>query len=498
VIVMVAWVGSLTWLGLRTWFPSAERRAATAVPVSVSPAAAYYSLSVGGATVGFASLTLDTTVTTIDVTEMIDVRLPAGDSIQRIVQRSRSTFDRSLNFQSSEVSRAQSGHRIEMKASRSRDSTILWLTSAETGHTFAAKTAVRRGPLGPAAALPLLVVALRKPRPGMVRALGLIDPFGRRIENVEVAILAESTLAIPDSAALDSATATWSVARSDTSRAWRIERRGGGAPVHMWVDEDGLPVSGELLPGLVAERQPFEIATAMYKQAAAEGMRSVPRGAATNAATSKPPVLSSMTVRLAHVTIDSVGWKRSALPGGYQRLNRDTLVIAAPDSGTTDTDQAGGTQWDAFIPGDRVMRAPATTIVGGDTSKAVAAERLVRWVNREIALAPSAPVASPAGALQTRRGDVAEKAALFVALARAAGLEARLVAGLVAQDHAWEQHTWAEVKLGSWVPADPTFGTFPAGAAYVRLTVGDPADPLYLLPLAVWLAPERLTRQKAR
>ena len=36
---------------------------------------------------------------------------------------------------------------------------------------------------------------------------------------------------------------------------------GIGPPVTLWVDEDGFPVMGELLPGLVAERQPFEIAT---------------------------------------------------------------------------------------------------------------------------------------------------------------------------------------------------------------------------------------------
>ncbi len=373
---MLAWVGSLTWLGLRTWFPSAERRAATAVPASVSPAAAYYTLSVGGATVGFASLTLDTTVTTVDVTELIDVRLPAGDSTQRIVQRSRATFDRSLNFQSSTVSRSQSGHRVETTTQHASDSSLAWDTRAEVGQFVSESTALRRGPLAPAAALPLLVVAPRKPRPGMVRALGMIDPLGRRIESVEVAILAESTLVIPDSAALDSVSHTWQAVRSDTARAWRIERRGGGAPVHLWVDEDGLPVTGELMPGLLADRQPFEIATALYRQAVAENMRSVPRGAATSATATRPPALASMNLRLAHVTIDSTGWKRSALPGGYQRLTRDTLMIAAPDSVAT-TEDAGTGRWDGLIPTEHPMLATAATIVGGDTVKAKIAERLL-------------------------------------------------------------------------------------------------------------------------
>ena len=64
----------------------------------VSPAAAYYTLSITGSTVGFASLTLDTTLTTIDVTELVDLRIPDADTVLRIVQRSRTTFNRSLGF----------------------------------------------------------------------------------------------------------------------------------------------------------------------------------------------------------------------------------------------------------------------------------------------------------------------------------------------------------------------------------------------------------------
>ena len=104
----------------------------------------------------------------------------------------------------------------------------------------------------------------------------------------------------------------------------------------------------------------------------------------------------------------------------------------------------------------------------------------------------------PGERLRTRKGDASERAILFVALARSAGLEARPVAGIVAQERGWARHAWAEVKLGGWVPVDPTFGTFPAGAGYVRLVAGAPADPLYLVPLAASLEPERLTRQKTR
>ena len=113
------------WLAQRTWFPTASRRA---VPViaRISPAAAYYTLSIAGSTVGFASLTLDTTLTTVDVTELIDLRLPEADTVLRIVQRSRTTFDRSLGFLGVVVSRSQAGERTEVRATRVGDSAIAW------------------------------------------------------------------------------------------------------------------------------------------------------------------------------------------------------------------------------------------------------------------------------------------------------------------------------------------------------------------------------------
>ena len=109
------------------------QRQPRAVPViaRVSPAAAYYTLSIGGRTVGFASLTLDTTLTTVDVTEQVDLRLPDADTVLRIVQRSRTTLDRSLGFLGTVVSRIQSGERTEIRATAVGDSAVAWQAGPE-------------------------------------------------------------------------------------------------------------------------------------------------------------------------------------------------------------------------------------------------------------------------------------------------------------------------------------------------------------------------------
>jgi hypothetical protein len=294
------------------------------------------------------------------------------------------------------------------------------------------------------------------------------------------------------------ATGLWEPNRYDTLRAWQIRRQGDGPPVTLWVDEDGLPVRGELLPGLVAERQPFEIATNAYRQTFASGARGEARSAASATLASQPPAAPSMLVRLARVAQDTAGWSRAELSGGRQRLSSDTLFLSL-DSATTGPGVGGVGTPEALVPGnDNAVRIQAERIVAGEPDQRRRVERLASWVATEVASAPNPGIPNGRRALRTRKGDASDRAILFVALARSVGLEARPVAGIVAQDRGWARHAWAEVKLGGWVPVDPTFGTFPAGAGYVRLVAGAPADPLHLVPLAASLSPERLTRQKTR
>ena len=58
---------------------------------------------------------------------------------------------------------------------------------------------------------------------------------------------------------------------------------------------------------------------------------------------------------------------------------------------------------------------------------------------------------------------------LFVALARAAGLPARVCAGLVFQRDAFYYHFWPEVYVGEWIATDPTFGQAQADATHIQL-----------------------------
>src|SRR6185503_1442450 len=101
------------------------------------------------------------------------------------------------------------------------------------------------------------------------------------------------------------------------------------------------------------------------------------------------------------------------------------------------------------------------TILGSGRTRernpARAAEMLTHWVHQSVRRTVG-PGQFPSAhhVLETRRGDCNEATTLYVALARAAGLPARSVAGLIYLNGRFYYHAWAEVFLGEWVALDPT------------------------------------------
>jgi hypothetical protein len=115
------------------------------------------------------------------------------------------------------------------------------------------------------------------------------------------------------------------------------------------------------------------------------------------------------------------------------------------------------------------------------------AERLVRHVNALLEKKPTVSLPSAAEVLRTRVGDCNEHTALYVALARALGIPARIAVGLVHLRGAFYYHAWPEVyvaegRRGLWLPADPTLNQFPADATHLRLARGGLDKQAAILP----------------
>jgi len=126
--------------------------------------------------------------------------------------------------------------------------------------------------------------------------------------------------------------------------------------------------------------------------------------------------------------------------------------------------------------GDEKIVSLARSIVGEKTDAVEAMKALNRWVYRNIRKEFTASISNALDTLERRSGDCTEHSVLFVALARAVGLPAREVAGLVYSAEgggAFFFHQWAEVYVGKWIATDPTFGQPVADATHIKLTEGD-------------------------
>jgi len=121
------------------------------------------------------------------------------------------------------------------------------------------------------------------------------------------------------------------------------------------------------------------------------------------------------------------------------------------------------------------LRETARQILGGEIDPRRAADLLRRWVYDNLEKRPLPSLPNALQVLETRAGDCNEHAVLFAALARAAGLPARVNAGVVYGDGAFLYHAWNEVWIGSgWLSVDPAFDQMPADATHVKLIDGGP------------------------
>jgi hypothetical protein len=129
----------------------------------------------------------------------------------------------------------------------------------------------------------------------------------------------------------------------------------------------------------------------------------------------------------------------------------------------------------------------AREVVGGTPGVYAASVKLSRFVFRRLEKAYGVSRDRASEVLATGKGDCTEHALLFTALARAAGIPARQVHGLVYARYddavpALYWHAWVEVKSGEeWIALDPTFDQPVADPTHVVLGRGAQVDTVGLL-----------------
>lgn len=132
---------------------------------------------------------------------------------------------------------------------------------------------------------------------------------------------------------------------------------------------------------------------------------------------------------------------------------------------------------------DTTLAAEAQKLAKGKTDAREVAMAIIKFVSERLkGGSGETGAASALQAYKERQGDCTEHSALFVALARASGLPARQVGGVVyaaAEDGSGSimgYHAWSEVWLGRWVPVDATVNELGTSARYILFEIDEPGE----------------------
>ncbi len=283
--------------------------------------------------------------------------------------------------------------------------------------------------------------------------------------------------------------------RSRTNRpipAFRVELAFSGLQTSSWVTDTGEVVREESPLGLLSVREAPEeaqrlaiggrIQVDLLESAAVQPRRST-----------KNRIDDPRDVRRIRIRMEGADLTSADVRGAGQSLEGDILQIVDARSlraEPADPDVARYLRPEPLIESDDPMiTAEAAAATAGATDPRVKAERLTRAVNAMLDKKPTVSLPSAREVLRTKVGDCNEHTALYVAMARAAGLPARIAVGLAYSRGAFYYHAWPEVYLdegrgrGLWLPVDPTFNQFPADATHLRLARGGLDRQAAILPL---------------
>jgi len=488
VAILVAWGAGLALLVRREFFVPRTQRLAEAA-LRISPGATFFTVEQGGRQIGFASSTIDTLTTGIDVVDYFVADLPIAGTMRRASARSVVRLSRGLALRTFDVQVQSEGAPIRVSG-RAEGDTAAVVALASGGATPDSQRIAVRGPILLPTLVPLAVALGETPKVGKQYVLPTFDPTTMAAGSVRLRIRAESLFTLVDSAAFDTTRREWVSALTDTVRAWRVAPEEASGGFSGWVDAQGRVVESTQPGGITLRRMAYEIAFENWR-IARDRATAASAGAGANDILERTAIsagaalgrsrLSSLAVRLS--AVDLRGYD---LNGGRQTLTGDTLrvrreasdALAADWSLLTNVERIRA-RFRAELSDEPLLQAHdsaivrlATGIAGLDRDPRVIAEKITRWVHDSLRKEVTFSVPNALQVLRTRRGDCNEHTQLYVALARAAGIPARITTGLAYVRGKFYYHAWPEVYLRDWVAVDPTFGQFPADAAHLRFIVG--------------------------
>jgi hypothetical protein len=268
--------------------------------------------------------------------------------------------------------------------------------------------------------------------------------------------------------------------------AIRLRQSFRGISVVSWVDGHGRTLREESPAGLSLMRQAAQEAKNIAGRAVTLDI------VAQTAIPLEKPLENPQRRDTIRFKLAGVNLTNFPLHGGRQKLVDDRLEIRledikrlnVPEIPVRRTHLLSYLQPTAFLQSDHPdIRTLTAKIVGRETNGYRAAIKIKNWVHREIAKEPTVSIPNALEVLKARKGDCNEHTVLFNALARAAGIPAKTVVGVVYLRGAFYYHAWSEIWLGEWISLDPVLNQFPADVTHIKFLEGEIDRQIDLLQL---------------
>ena len=336
---------------------------------------------------------------------------------------------------------------------------------------------------------PMTELAMARLKPGQNLRIATLNPVDLSVADAYATALAREQIEVDGS----------------SRNALKVKLESQGITINSWIDDEGKVLRQETPMGWVMEARTSEtVDTTVFDSDATLNMLQsfqVPcKGNINN-----PREAAHLKLRM---RMPAAGWAGWNGPRQATALENEALAVltlsaqAQPEAvvfrPVPITDQALQEYLAAspFVQSDHpLIIKMAETIIGPQTNAWSAASLINEWVFKNIAKHSALSLPSALDVLRVRKGDCNEHTYLFVALARAAGIPARIHVGLVYLNGAFFYHAWPAVYVGEWIEMDPALGQETVDVTHITLLTGELKDQFMLSALFGQLSIEIIPEQ---
>ena len=295
-------------------------------------------------------------------------------------------------------------------------------------------------------------------KPGDEFSLHVFDPMSMSTEPVTIKVIGKEI--IPN--------------MGIQKNSMKVELQYQGATQLAWIGENGEVIREKGLLGLSLEKT--------TRKDALFGLLAESSQDLSEIASIKSNVIFDNPLKLERIKVEisGINTKDVHLEGGRQVLKDKVLTIQKEDLAKLHDDVINmNTIPDRFVKPEPFIESNhpkimnlVEKIVTDDDTLLEKANKLMRWVNKNIEKRPVLSLPDALATLTNKVGDCNEHAVLLAALSRAAAIPARIEAGLVYLNGRFYYHAWNLLYIGKWITADATFGQLPADVTHIRFSSG--------------------------